>query len=368
MTTTPGRLGGDVSVRQLAEDLRALRARAGNPSLAAMARAGHSSPPTLSAVHTGYRLPTWEATLAYLRGCGVTVDEVTAWQNRWCEVADASGYRGDRPHLSASGVGPCPDVAGVTTIEQFRGRLHDVYRWTGAISQAVFLRAAAAHGVPVARTTLSDLLAVDRSTLPSRPSVQQFLLACRLPPPAVDRWVRVREALCAEYRASQSGSQAEDLFENAPCGYLTTLPDGTIVQVNRTFLTWSGYSRTDLVGVLRFDDLLSHGSRVYHETHFAPLLAAHDAVGEVAVDMVSAGGKPLPALMNAVLVRDDDGTPVRVRTMVLDASQRRSYEQELVRARRAAEAEVHRLRELGDSEDRVYPPGEPYPGSSPMPG
>src|ERR1700761_4960042 len=29
---------------------------------------------------------------------------------------------------------------------------------------------------------------------------------------------------------------AEDLFHNAPCGYLTTLPDGTIVQVNTTFL------------------------------------------------------------------------------------------------------------------------------------
>ncbi len=27
---------------------------------------------------------------------------------------------------------------------------------------------------------------------------------------------------------------AEDLFENAPCGYLSTLPDGTIVKVNRT--------------------------------------------------------------------------------------------------------------------------------------
>ena len=29
---------------------------------------------------------------------------------------------------------------------------------------------------------------------------------------------------------------AEDLYENAPCGYLSTLPDGTIVKVNRTLL------------------------------------------------------------------------------------------------------------------------------------
>ena len=33
---------------------------------------------------------------------------------------------------------------------------------------------------------------------------------------------------------------AEDLYENAPCGYLSTLPDGTIVKVNATFLAWTG--------------------------------------------------------------------------------------------------------------------------------
>jgi serine/threonine-protein kinase RsbW len=26
----------------------------------------------------------------------------------------------------------------------------------------------------------------------------------------------------------------EDLYEHAPCGYLTTLPDGTILRVNET--------------------------------------------------------------------------------------------------------------------------------------
>jgi serine/threonine-protein kinase RsbW len=30
-----------------------------------------------------------------------------------------------------------------------------------------------------------------------------------------------------------------ELYENAPCGYLSTLPDGTIVKANQTFLTWS---------------------------------------------------------------------------------------------------------------------------------
>ena len=33
-----------------------------------------------------------------------------------------------------------------------------------------------------------------------------------------------------------------DLYENAPCGYLSTLPDGRIVKVNRTFCAWTGRS------------------------------------------------------------------------------------------------------------------------------
>ena len=38
---------------------------------------------------------------------------------------------------------------------------------------------------------------------------------------------------------------AEDLYEHAPCGYLSTTPDGTIVKVNQTFLTLDGYRRDD---------------------------------------------------------------------------------------------------------------------------
>ena len=48
---------------------------------------------------------------------------------------------------------------------------------------------------------------------------------------------------------------AEDLFESAPCGYLTTALDGTILRVNRTFEELTGRARSDLVGAMRFADL-----------------------------------------------------------------------------------------------------------------
>src|SRR5688572_7049071 len=94
---------------------------------------------------------------------------------------------------------------------------------------------------------------------------------------------------------------AEDLYDNAPCGYLSTAPDGTIVRVNATFLQWTGYRRDELVEVRHFQDLLTAGGRIYHETHYAPLLWMQDTVWEIALDVVRADGSRLPVLVNSVL-------------------------------------------------------------------
>jgi phosphoserine phosphatase RsbU/P len=127
---------------------------------------------------------------------------------------------------------------------------------------------------------------------------------------------------------------AEDLFEDAPCGYLTTRLDGTIVRVNRTFETWTGLRREELLGRRRFQDLLAPGGRIYHETHYAPLLQMQGSVREIALELVRADGSRLAALVNSTLVADASGQPRVVKTTVFDATDRRRYEQELLRARR----------------------------------
>jgi phosphoserine phosphatase RsbU/P len=138
---------------------------------------------------------------------------------------------------------------------------------------------------------------------------------------------------------------AADLFDNAPCGYLATLPDGTMVKVNQTLLTWLGHERDELLG-RRLSSLLGVGDRIFYETHYAPLLRMQGEVREIAVDLVRADGTRLPALLNSVLRTDAAGTPVAIRMTVFDATARRSYERELLRARKAAEESEARAREL----------------------
>ncbi|MGW0078069.1 PP2C family protein-serine/threonine phosphatase [Streptomyces cellulosae] len=130
---------------------------------------------------------------------------------------------------------------------------------------------------------------------------------------------------------------AEDLYESAPCGYLSTLMDGTIAKINATLLGWLGLSREEVVGRKRFSDLLTVGGRLYHETHFAPLLRMQGHLGGVALEMRTAAGPRLPVLVTSTLKRGPDGEPLLIRTTVFDATDRRSYEQELLRARRAAD-------------------------------
>ncbi|QKW48078.1 SpoIIE family protein phosphatase (plasmid) [Streptomyces microflavus] len=141
---------------------------------------------------------------------------------------------------------------------------------------------------------------------------------------------------------------AEELYEQAPCGYLSTLMDGTIAKINTTLLDWIGLERSRVVGRMRFTDLLTVGGKLYHETHFAPLLQMKGEVSGIALDIKGAAGRK-PVLVTSKVKTSEDGEPLLIRTTVFDARDRRAYEMELLRGRQVAEearrqAEADRVR------------------------
>jgi PAS domain S-box-containing protein len=147
---------------------------------------------------------------------------------------------------------------------------------------------------------------------------------------------------------------AEELYESAPCGYLSTLPDGTIIRANQTVLTWTGMERQALVGHKCFQDLLSVGGRIFYETHLAPLLLMQGFVNEIAFDLTCADGRQLPVLANTVQKRDGNGSPLVHRITLFNATDRRKYERELLLARQKAEQASQELRRLNETlEERV---------------
>jgi diguanylate cyclase (GGDEF)-like protein/PAS domain S-box-containing protein len=145
-----------------------------------------------------------------------------------------------------------------------------------------------------------------------------------------------------------AGESFEDLYEHAPCGYLSVTLDGTIVRVNQTLLDWTGYARIDLVGssIMR---LLARGSQLFYETRFVPILRLEGRAREVAMEIRRKDGSSLQILTNSSVVPASDGGVDIVRTAVFDSTERHTYERDLVDARRRAEASESRLRVLQDA-------------------
>ncbi|HZQ51961.1 MAG TPA: ATP-binding protein [Bryobacteraceae bacterium] len=130
---------------------------------------------------------------------------------------------------------------------------------------------------------------------------------------------------------------AEELYDQAPCGYVSTDPDGLILKINETLLNWTGYRREELVGTVYFSALLTTAGKIFYETHFTLLLRMHGVAKEIALDLVCKDGQRRPALLSAVQKRGVDGTPLLNRITVFDATERRRYERELLIARKRAE-------------------------------
>ncbi|MET4222713.1 sigma-B regulation protein RsbU (phosphoserine phosphatase) [Bradyrhizobium sp. LB14.3] len=139
----------------------------------------------------------------------------------------------------------------------------------------------------------------------------------------------------------------EDMFENAPCAYITLLPNGRIERVNKTLLAWIGHTAEHMAGK-RFSDFLNMAGRIYFETHIAPLLRMQGFFNEFAIDMVTAAGEPLQMIVNALEGRDAAGRALFTRLALLKATDRRRYEHDLLEARDVAKTSLESERETSE--------------------
>lgn len=122
----------------------------------------------------------------------------------------------------------------------------------------------------------------------------------------------------------------QDLFDNAPCGYVVTDSRGRILLANRTLATWLDVEKAALTGK-RFLDLMPMSGRMFYETHFSPMLRMQGFFHEVAIDLVKGDRSRLAVLANATQKTEGDETVTRI--AIFQATSRRKYERELSDAR-----------------------------------
>jgi sigma-B regulation protein RsbU (phosphoserine phosphatase) len=139
----------------------------------------------------------------------------------------------------------------------------------------------------------------------------------------------------------------QDMFENSPCGYITLQTNGRIHRVNGTLLRWTGRTADQMIGQ-RFSDFLNMAGRIYYETHIAPLVRMQGFFNEFAIDVMTASDEPVQMICNALEGRDAVGKQVFTRLVLLKATDRRRYEQELLEAREAAKTSLASERETSE--------------------
>lgn len=126
----------------------------------------------------------------------------------------------------------------------------------------------------------------------------------------------------------------QTLFEGAPCGLVVTKEDGTILRSNQTFSNWIGFDAQALVG-RRFQDLLTMGGRIFHQTHWAPLMQMQGSVAEVKLDLVHHDKRIVTMLLNGV--RREHASGAFYELALFGTTDRDKYERELLNARKLAE-------------------------------
>ena len=142
----------------------------------------------------------------------------------------------------------------------------------------------------------------------------------------------------------------QNLFDTAPCGYLSLSTDGRIAYANQRIATWTGYTTTDLIG-RRLQEIMTVPSRIFYETNVSPLLKMQGFIDEVAMDLLGHDRTKVQCLVNAAERRDDAGNLLFTRLAVFRATERRRYERALIDANDAAgrsaasERETSELRE-----------------------
>ncbi len=135
----------------------------------------------------------------------------------------------------------------------------------------------------------------------------------------------------------------DELFEISPSGALVLSTTGLILKVNQTFCKWIGLSANELVQRKKLQELFTMGARIFHQTHWLPMLEMQDSLSEVKFDLRRSDGHTFPVLLNAIRRRTAQGTYDVI--SVVGARERNQYERELLFARKRADDLLAKERE-----------------------
>ncbi len=124
---------------------------------------------------------------------------------------------------------------------------------------------------------------------------------------------------CEQARAElkKYTDQLFDFCLSAPCGYYALDQDGVFAEVNDTMLKWLGRTRKEMVGKMKFTDLLtSEGVKLVNENF--KQLKKRDTVHDLEIEITRKDGTKFTVLLITKVIKDGNGPLLMSHSMMID--------------------------------------------------
>jgi len=132
-----------------------------------------------------------------------------------------------------------------------------------------------------------------------------------------------------EDKLHKSVEDVKDLYNRAPCGYLSVNQDIIVTNINDTLLHWLGYTQKEVVGIMKYDDLLSDTSREAFNQSFDKDFANYKEKGYVhnlEFEFKRKNGSTFPVMVNSTAFFNEEGKFSMSRTSVFNDTERKQAE------------------------------------------
>lgn len=148
---------------------------------------------------------------------------------------------------------------------------------------------------------------------------------------------RTDELAEAKERIHQALRDAQSLYNQAPCGYHSVDAEGVFVLINQTALDWLGYERNEVVGKLRFHDIVAPEHQHLVSERLARMTRG-EKLEPAEFPIRRRNGSTFLALLSSTAVVDEEGRFVRTNNTLVDITERKAAENALAGQRNFLQA------------------------------
>ncbi len=121
--------------------------------------------------------------------------------------------------------------------------------------------------------------------------------------------------------------EAQDLYENAPCGYYGINSDGEFTKINKTLLKWLQYKSEELLG--QNISVIHTPESMLEWKNLRNSFTENGNIENKIETYIRKDGSTFPVILNSNIIQDKNGDILNTRSMVTDISDRIKYEEEI---------------------------------------